>query len=106
MKPKVIPSFGIRVKPHLEAAGVDLNSIKTTSVPKSPPWLLMKPKLLFDLSLYKKADTPPISYLSDYYGICSKYPDHTRIFTDGSKSEDETEHLSGLAGFSRIFLRE
>ena len=33
----------LRIKPHLEALGIDLDVLEYTKVPQSPTWLLNKP---------------------------------------------------------------
>ena len=55
-----IPPFGIRIKPHLQALNIDLETIASVEVPKCPPWELPKPKRIFDLRKHKKADTYPL----------------------------------------------
>ena len=74
------------MNPTLTDTGIDLSCIAQCSLPKTPPWLLRKPN--FDYSLYSlgnKSDTSPDLYLSHYNELVSKYQNHKKVFTDGSK---------------------
>ena len=71
----------------LTDTGIDLNCIAQCSLPKTPPWLLCRPK--FDSTLFSlgnKSDTSPDLYLSYYKELVSRYPSYKKVFTDGSKT--------------------
>ena len=53
---KTIQPFGVRMKSHIISYIIDLQEIATVDIPKSPPWLLLKPKFVFDLRKYKKSE--------------------------------------------------
>ena len=83
-----IPPFGIRIKPHLQALNIDLDTIASVEVPKCPPWELPKPKFIFDLRKHKKTDTNPLIIQQHFAEIKSNYPDYSTVYTDGSKDGD------------------
>ena len=80
--------FGIRIKPHLQALNIDLDTIASVEVPKCPPWELPKPKLISDLRKHKKAYTNPLIIQQHFAEIKSDYPDYSTVSTDGSKDGD------------------
>ena len=85
-KPHAIPTLGLRMHQPLTDTGIDLSCIAQCSLPKTPPWLLLRPKFDFTLySLGNKSDTSPDLYLSYYRELISKYPGYKEVFTDGSK---------------------
>ena len=84
-----IPTFGIRIKPHLEACDINLNTIIPVVVPKVPPWELPKPKFIFDLRQHKKSDTNPLIIQQHFNEIKSNYSDYSTVYTDGSKDDDK-----------------
>ena len=83
-----IPSFGLRIKPHISAANIHLEEISHTCIPKSPPWLVPKPKFIFDLRKHKKSETCSLKIQQDFAEIKSKYEHYETIYTDGSKDGD------------------
>jgi hypothetical protein len=89
-KPKAIAPLGIRILPYLEELPVKLDIIGVTQYPKTPPWVLETPKVIFELTKYKKAETSSLLYKSKLKEILHGYPQHKQIFTDGSKEEHRT----------------
>ena len=47
-----ISPFGQRIKKHIDQIDFDLDEISPISIPKSPPWELPQPKMIFDLRLH------------------------------------------------------
>jgi kelch-like protein 2/3 len=87
--PSCIPPFGIRIRPHAEKAGINLGDI--CDFPKfaeNPPWTFITPEVRFDLASYRKQTTSSLVYKGLYNELCTKYPLHAKVFTDGSKSEN------------------
>jgi hypothetical protein len=85
-RPHAIPTLGLRMHQSLTDIGIDLRCIAQCSLPKTPPWLLRRPKFDYTLfSLGNKSDTSPDLYLSYYKELVSKYPGYKKVFTDGSK---------------------
>lgn len=70
--------------------GVSLLKAITRRISKIPPWKLTPINTNFDLSIYKKEETPLILFKSIYNQILDKHNDYVHIYTDGSKSDDGT----------------
>ena len=87
--PNKIQPFGIRIKPHLNNSGINLDEIAAIEIPHNPPWLNPKPVFIFDLRNHKKSDTNPLIIQQHFAEIKSHYPDHSAIYTDGSKDGDK-----------------
>ena len=85
---KVIPPLSLRVRPHLEAAGIDLDQIEKTCLPSFPPWTLPTPEVNFDLTRYKKGSVPNELFQAAFKEMLESYSGFTQIYTDGSKSEE------------------
>ena len=85
-KPSCIPTLGLRMLQPLSDSVVSLSCIAEHCLPKIPLWLLQPPH--FNYSLYRfgtKSFTPPDFYLSAFKELLSDFPDHQKIYTDGSK---------------------
>ncbi len=85
--PSPIKPLGLRIKPHLEVADIDLILISQKSPPSHPPWLFHHPKVQLELSVFKKADTDALTYQSEYLKIRNQYPSSSFmpwLYTDGS----------------------
>nr|KAG5705544.1 hypothetical protein BaRGS_009197 [Batillaria attramentaria] len=80
--------LSLRVRPLLQAAGVDINSVEESVFPATPPWTLPIPEVRLDLTTYRKAETPDPIYFHGLQQILADFPGFRPIFTDGSKSED------------------
>ena len=86
---KAIPTFAIRIKPHLEALDFNHNKVATLSYPKTPPWTVYRPDVNLEIAECTKDSTTKEEYRSLFKESKSKYPDYKCIYTDGSKKEDE-----------------
>ncbi len=87
-KPSIMPPFGIRIHPDIDAAGLDLDHIAKYAVPDTPPWKFEQPTVIFDLTRHTKATTDPSIFRSDFFEIKDKHSTYTPIYTDGSKCGD------------------
>ena len=59
--PTSIRPLGLRVRPHLQGVGVELDNVALNYVAEIPPWEL-EPNIIFELATSGKSDTPPITY--------------------------------------------
>ena len=87
-KPNSIPTLGIRIKPSLEATGIDLYNIANHVLPEYPPWLLKQPHVIFDINVHKKSFTPSHIFTSNFLQVRERFHDFTFLYTDGSKDDD------------------
>ena len=84
--PRTIPPFGLRMKPHIQAAGINTILIAEQTVSKTPKWRLEKPVTNLALSSYSKRTTTPDQYRALFSEYRDQHHDANFIFTDGSKS--------------------
>ena len=62
-QPHITPTLGIRLQPHFQAAGIDVEGISTDSLLTDvSPWSLPVPVVRFDLTKLKKSETNPEQY--------------------------------------------
>ena len=84
--PRTIPPFGLRMKPHIQAAGINTILIAEQTVSETPKWRLEKPVTNLALSSYSKRTTTPDQYRALFSEYRDQHHDANFIFTDGSKS--------------------
>ena len=89
-KPGTILTLGIRLQPHLEDMEVELDAISVVRPPECPPWLLQRPNILFNLSDLRKGDTCPLIFQSMLLELFCRFPEHRKVYTDGSKEDKRT----------------
>ena len=88
-KPKEIPPLGLRIAPHLEAAGIDLENVyDNSSLTKCPSWKIVCPIINFELTTFKKENTPSAVFTQRYLEEMEGYKGFVKFFTDGSKKEE------------------
>ena len=88
IKPNMIPSFGIRISLEFENMNLDLDNIAEFKIPDVPPWTFSQHRVLFSMHNYKKSQTDPIVFRTEFHDLLSKFPNYETIFTDGSKDGD------------------
>ena len=93
-KPTSIRPLDLRVSPHLQGLGVELDNVTFNYVSDTPPWELERPNIILGLAMSRKSDTPPITYRDQYLTIRNRFPRHIPCYTDGSK---DTERVSVAA---------
>ena len=54
-------------------------------IPKIPPWIIKKPKMILKLSELLKTKICPSTYQDKLCNILEHHPNHCHIFTNGSK---------------------
>ena len=103
-KPKVVPPFGIRIKPHLAEANIDLDLIAEHKLSEEPPWLLDKPTVNLTLTKFKKSQTSDQVFQQEFAILKDSYSDYFPLFTDGSK-DDSRVSAAVVAGDNTINIR-
>ena len=81
--PSIWP-LGLRVSPHLQGLGVELDNVAFNYVSDTPPWELKRPNIILELAASRKSDTPPITYHNQYLTIRNRFPRHIPFYIDGS----------------------
>ena len=87
-KLNAIPTFGIRIAPVLNSAGIKVRNIQSNSILNIPPWIIKKKQkheVLFTITTDKKETTDSSIFRAKFQELSSQYPDFQHIYTDGSK---------------------
>ena len=101
---KVIPPLGIRMKEHLESAGIPLDQISDEDIYDIPPWELSTPTDNLNLHSSSKRETHDSEFkqrfleVNDYYEQKNFVP----VYTDGSKTDN---YVSSSAVFPVEILK-
>ena len=74
--PGTIPTFGLRVERLLDGAGIDVGTVEERKLPRSPPWQLARPKVIFDLADSGKSCTSPEVYRAQLGEVLMDFPRH------------------------------
>ena len=93
----MIPTFGLRIKPHLAEYHNDVDSITKFSISEIPPWLFKEPEVIFDCDKLKKSTTNPALFHEKFHSIRSQYKEYMEFYTDGSKDGDKVAAASVTA---------
>ena len=84
-KPSDIPSFGIRIAPILNSAGIKVRNIQSSSILNIPPWTIKQPEVRCTPTTDKKETTDSSIFRAKFQELSSQYPDFQPIYTGGSK---------------------
>ena len=84
-KPNQIPPLSIRVQPDLRAVGFVKRNALIYSIPATPPWLLKRPHINYNIHYSSKDNTSPEIYRNKFFEFCDHYKDFSQLYTDGSK---------------------
>ena len=93
-----MPTFGSRIKDLIDEENINIETIRQTTIPESPPWQLESPIIVYGLKTVKKVDTNPLVFQGFLNNIQDKYFDHQFLYTDGSKDD----HKVGCAVVSNF----
>ena len=74
-KPNAIPTFGIRIAPTLNSAGIKVRNIQSNSILNIPPWTKKQPEVLFTLTTDKKETTNSSIFRAKFQELSSQYPE-------------------------------
>ena len=88
-KPNQIPPLGIRVQPDLRAVGFLKRNALIYSIPATPPWLLKRPHISYNIHYSSKDNTSPEIYRNNFFEFCDHCKNFSQLYTDGSKMENE-----------------
>ena len=89
-KEKSIKPFDLRMKSTLKESKISLNNIYESILPQTPPWVIKKREVIFELNEPLKTKTHPSTLQEKFRNILQHHPDHQFVFTDGSKDNDKT----------------
>ena len=55
------------------------------SIPATPPWLLKRPDINYNIHYFSKDNTSPEIYRNKFFEFSDHYKDFSQLYTDGSK---------------------
>ena len=84
-KPNAVPTFGIRIAPALNPAGIKVRNIQSNAILYIPPWTIKQPEGRFTRTADKKETIDSSIFRATFQELSSQYPDFQHIYTDGSK---------------------
>jgi len=94
-KPNQIRPLSIRVQPYLRAIGFIKRNTLIYSIHATPPWLLKRPHINYNIHRSFKDNTSPKIYRNKFFEFCDHYKDFSRLYTDGSKMGNQPSGSSG-----------
>ncbi|XP_060867266.1 uncharacterized protein LOC132942682 [Metopolophium dirhodum] len=98
----------------LQNTNIDISGIIRHEGPLTPPWI-MDFNINTTLSSLPKTDTLPSIYRKEFLSISENHQEHTKFFTDGSKTNlgvgaavvyNETKQMFKLPDFCSVFTAE
>ena len=102
-KPTMIPPLCNRFIDYTSNMHFDLSVIaKHQSISNIPPWTIKLPHINWTMHSKNKATTDPEFFQILFHEMLEVYPEHSRIYTDGSKDGE----LVGSAAVSRDAVRQ
>ena len=101
-KPRVISTFGIRIKESLEELDFDPDIIAEFEFPETPPWTYPTAMVNLTLSYAKKDQTDPFQYISLHNEVKDVFRDYDFIYTDGSVADDKAAAAAVIDNYSSI----
>ena len=81
--------LSIRVQPDLRAVGFLKRNALIYFIPATPPWLLKRPHINYNIHYSSKDNTSPEIYKNKFFEFCDHYKDFSQLYTDGSKMGNE-----------------
>ena len=99
-KPNAIPTFGIRIAPTLNSAGIKVRNIQSNSILNIPPWTIKQPEVLFTLTTDKNETTDSSIFRAKFQELSSEYPDFQHIYTQTVQKTDRTLHQPVYLGIT------
>lgn len=80
--------------PLAERISFAITNLKKTTlnIPETyaPPWTYQRPNIYLELSKFRKQNATPSQYQDAFHKLINNLPNHTAIYTDGSKSDGST----------------
>ena len=68
------------MKSTLKESNISLNRIHESILPQTPPWIIKKPTVIFELNELPKTKNHPITYQEKLNNILQHYPDHLCLY--------------------------
>ena len=78
------------MKSTLKESNISLNDIHERILHQTPPWIIKKAEVIFELNELPKTKTHPIAYQEKFHNILQHHPSHLYVFTDSFMDNDKT----------------
>ena len=78
------------MKSTFKESKISLNSIHESILPQTPPWIIKKNEIIFELNEFSETKPNPYTYQEKFRNILSNHPEHLYVFMDGSKENNKT----------------
>ena len=101
-KPRVIPTFGIRIKESLEELYFDPDIIAKFEFSEASSWTYPTAMVNLTLSYAKKDQTDLLKHISLHNEVKDVFRDYNFIYTDGSVSDDKAAAAAVIDNYSSI----
>jgi len=73
----------------LRAVGFLKRNALIYSIPATPPWLLKRPHINYNIHCSSKDNTSPEIYRNKFFEFCDHYKDFSQLYTDGFKTGNQ-----------------
>ena len=84
-EPKLLISFYERIVKYATLAEITSTPTILRKHKETAPCILKIPETNVDLANYPKDEISNVEYRNIFQQLCSKYPNHERVYTDASK---------------------
>ena len=84
-------TFGIRIAPTLNSAGIKFQNIHSNSILNIPAWTIKQPEVLFTLTTDKKKTTDSSISRAKFQELSSQYPDFQYRFSANTQTVQKTD---------------
>ena len=86
-KPKLPIPFYARIAKYTTFAEITSTPTIPRKHKKTVPWILKIPKTNVDLTKYPEDQISSMEHRNNFQQLCSKYPNHQKLYTDTSKTD-------------------
>ena len=84
----------------LQNSNINTGNIHESTLPEIPPWTLIQPNVILNLTDISKKETQPAVFMEKYNTIKENFTNYTHIYTDGSKDGNRV----GCAAILKIHI--
>ena len=87
-RPKLPIPFYARIVKYTTLAEITSTPTIPRKYKKTAPWILKIPETNVHLAKYPKDQISSIEHRNNFQQLCSKYPNHQKVYTDASKTDE------------------
>ena len=86
-RPTITRPAGVRISEQLNEWATDVPSVYHLGYNEIPPWTISRPIAHLECASFKKDETNPLIYKTQFLDFINIYREGRIIYTDGSKTE-------------------